>query len=106
MTEELTLDELFKRQESNRRERRYRILPVDIEVVLNLLYPICDTVLISKIKLPDDVHPVTVHYSRERQQFLFLLESDNFSPVEPGMEIPCFDHFGDLIVSRLKIVSD
>lgn len=71
-----------------RKERRYKILSVDIRVIMELLCPASDGYTISKLKLPEDVNPITVHYSLDRQSFLFLLESESFPPVEPGAEIP------------------
>ena len=75
----------------NRKDRRYKLLAVDIEAIMELLYPVSDTNLISKLKLPEDVRPITVQYSLDRQSFLFLLESENFPLVKPGEEIPYLD---------------
>ncbi|MDD3915348.1 MAG: hypothetical protein PHF76_11970 [Bacteroidales bacterium] len=75
----------------NRKDRRYKLLAVDIEAIMELLFPIGRSNTISKIKLPEDVHPITVQYSLDRQSFLFLLESENFPLVNPGEEIPYLD---------------
>lgn len=74
------------------KDRRYKILAVDIEIIMELLYPIGRGNTISKIKLPEDVHPITVQYSLDRQSFLFLLESENFPLVKMGEEIPYLDN--------------
>ncbi len=86
-----------------KKDRRYKILPVGVDIIMNILYPIGDGNIISRIKLPEDVHPITVRYSMGRQTFLFLLESEAFPHVEPGEEIPYIE--GEWwSVSRNKVV--
>lgn len=70
------------------KERRFMYLPISPETILNLLYPINEANIISKIELPKDVYPVTVHYDYARQEFEVLLVSESFLPIEYGSEIP------------------
>lgn len=103
MTKESTMSDSFN--ERTKKERRYKILSVGIDIIFDLLYPIGNKNIISRIKLPEDVHPITVRYSQDRQSFLFLLESESFPHVEPGMEIPYLK--GDYwCVARNQVMTD
>lgn len=103
MPEELTLEELI---EKNRREQRYKILSIPDEVVLSLLYPLCDANILHKIKLPDDVRVVTVWFRPERASFEFLLESETFVPVPDGEYVPEIMDARQVVVMRYQLMEN
>lgn len=47
-----------------------------------------DYTVIPKIKLPDDISVIDVHYDPCRLSFLFLLKSESFLPTLEGMPLP------------------
>jgi|GEM_PF-3766706 len=91
MSGEQTLKDLGEKQNKRRHEMRYKILSISPDLILSLLYPIGDCNIISKVKLPEDVHVNSVHYNYERREFDILLESDEFEPVDPGFIPPRVD---------------
>lgn len=103
MKTEETLRDLLEKHEKLRKERRYKILSVSDSIILSMLYPISEINIISRLKLPGDVYPVSVWYRPERKSFEFLLESESFEPVKPGEYVPEMDS-EQVVVSRSQIV--
>lgn len=78
-------------------EKRYKMLCVPLETILDLLIPVSDYSAIRKIKLPEDVRPISVYWDTEYQEFRIVIESKEFDPVENHAKYPTINFEDDMI---------
>ena len=90
------------RYENTRYGHRYRVLPIPYNALLNIFVPPSEVNIIQRIKLPMDAHVVSVHHKPETHEWLVFLESEEFSIIEEGMEVPRIE-FNNEFVTRYNI---
>ena len=69
-------------------ERKQKLLRVPLGAILDLLIPVSDNSVLRKIKLPDDVRPISAFWDGQYQEFMILIESNKFETVDEYSQIP------------------
>ena len=67
-----------------RNERRFKILSLDQNDVLDIFFDPQDPMIIKRIKLPDEYYVDSVHYDYISQSFNFVIGSVNFPSITRG----------------------
>jgi len=91
--------------EKIRKERRFKILWISKEEILNCVIP-NDSKLneIKRIILPAHYHIINIEYDIRRDAWAFLIGSEEFPEIALGAEIDCFDN--DFKYTLIKIIKD